>query len=152
MLKHRESLISAHHNYLVNHMLSPGFVLGDPCSKEDFWFVADVVLPGEITPRISGRLFGVEGQFLLELRSGKVTDNPAGCIFQLTAGGFRLLYPSGEALLGVHTQAFTNGYLTRIQGKLHDRGGCLRMEPSYEGIQVYGEARLSLDSPVLQDS
>ena len=147
MLKYKESLISAHHNYLVNHMLSPGFVLGDPLSTEDFWFVADMVPPGENTPRISGRLYGVEGRLLLELSCGKVTDNPSGCIFQSATGGFRLLYPSEEPLLAVHTQAFTNGYLTRIQGKLHDREGQVRMKPSYDGIQVYGEARLMLSTP-----
>jgi len=148
MRGHRESLISAHHNYLVNDMLSPGFVLGAPGSEEDFWFLADVVPPGEAMPRISGRFFGSEGEFLVSLRSSKVLENPGDCALQGVAGGFRLIHPSGEVLLSVHTQAFTNGYLTRIQGKLYDREGALRMEPSYEGVKVYGEARLALESPV----
>ncbi|MBN1103855.1 MAG: hypothetical protein JXL84_10615 [Deltaproteobacteria bacterium] len=145
MAGHRESLLSAHHNYLVNDMLSPGFVLGSPGSKEDFWFLADVVPPGEVVPRISGRLFSSEGEFLVSLRSSKVLDNPGGCVFQGVAGGFRLLHPSGEVFLSVHTQVFTNGYLTRIQGKLYDRDGTLRMESSFEGVKVYGEARLALE-------
>jgi hypothetical protein len=148
MMGHRESLISAHHNYLVNDMISPGFLLAAPGSEEDFWFLADVISPGEVVPRISGRFFSSQGEFLASLRSCKVVDNPGHCAFQGTAGGFRLLYPSGEVLLSVHTQVFTNGYLTRIQGKLYDREGALRMEPSYEGVKVYGEARLALDSPV----
>jgi hypothetical protein len=147
LLKHRESLISAHHNYLVNNMLSPGFVLGDPGSKEGFYFLADLVLPGESTPRISARLFDGSGGLLLELSWNRITENPGSCSHQSISGGFRLLHPSGESLMEVHTRSFANGYLTRIQGRLHDQEGTLRMEPSYEGIQVHGDARLALDSP-----
>jgi hypothetical protein len=147
-MEQRESLISAHHNYLVNDMLTPGFVLGTPGAEKVFWFLADVVPTGEVTPRISGRFFGADGEFLVALRSGRVVDNPGGCAFQGVAGGFRVLYPSGEVLLSVHTQVFTNGYLTRIQGRLYDCEGTLRMEPSFEGVKVYGEARLALGSPV----
>ena len=79
MINHRESLISAHHNYLVNSMLSPGFILGDPNSQDDFWFLADMVLPGESTPRISGRLYDSQGLFLLELNWNKIGENPGQC-------------------------------------------------------------------------
>ena len=146
-MQHRESLISAHHNYLVNNMLSPGFVLGAPGSEGGFYFLADLVLPGESTPRISARLFDSEGNHLLELNWNRIAENPGSCSHQSISGGFRLLYPSGDSLMEVQTRSFANGYLTRIQGRLHDHKGTLRMEPSYEGIQVHGDARLALDKP-----
>ena len=147
MINHRESLISAHHNYLVNSMLSPGFILGDPNSQDDFWFLADMVLPGESTPRISARLYDSQGIFLLELSWNRIGENPGQCDYQSGSEGFRIAYPSGEPLFSVDTQKFPKGYLTRIQGKLHDKEGRLRMEPSYEGIQVYGKADLTLEAP-----
>ena len=146
-MKHKESLISAHHNYLVNNMLSPGFVLGDPGSNEDFYFLADLVLPGESTPRISARIFNGDGQLILEMNWNRITGNPGKCDHQSIAGGFRLLLPNGESLLEVNTQSFAKGFLTRVQGRLHDHQGRLRMEPSYEGIQIHGEAQLALDRP-----
>lgn len=146
-MKHKESLISAHHNYLINNTLSPGFVLGDPNSKEGFYFLADFVLPGESTPRISARLFDTQALFLLELNWNRIVENPNNCPYQSTPGGFRILYPSGEPLLEVDTQTFPLGYLTRIQGKLFDGEAKLRMEPSYDGSQVYGETNLALDVP-----
>ena len=152
MPSQKESLISAHHNYLVNDMLTPGFVLGDPGDAEDFWFVADMLKPGETVPRISGRLFDEKGRFLAALRSSRLAQNPGGCVLRPGAGGFGLVSSSAEMLLSVHTQAFTNGYLTRVQGKLYDRNGALRMAPSHEGAKVYGESRLALDSPVLNET
>lgn len=148
-LNHRESFISAHHNYLVNNMLTPGFLLGDPNSQEDFFFLADLVLPGEITPRISARLFDSGGRFLLEMGRNRIVENPGRCTHQSASGGFRILYSSGESLLEVNTQHFTNGYLTRIQGKLYDRDGRIRMEPSFDGVHVFGEAQLTLQAPYL---
>ncbi|MBW1861698.1 MAG: hypothetical protein JRJ02_04915 [Deltaproteobacteria bacterium] len=147
MMKHKESLINAHHNYLVNTMISPGFVLGEPDSRDDFYFLADLVPLEESEPRISAYLFDSQGSFILELNRNKIVKNPGRCSYKTTPGGFRLLYPSEELLLAVNTQKFTNGYITRIQGKLYDMNGGLRMEPSYEDIQVYGEACLSLDVP-----
>ena len=146
-MKHKESLISAHHNYLVNTMISPGFVLGEPDSKDNFYFLADLVPLGESSPHISAYLFDSQGSFILKLNLNKISENPGHCSYKTTPGGFQILYPSKEPLLSVNTQKFTNGYLTRIQGKLYDRGGKLRMEPYYEDIQVYGKARLNLDAP-----
>ena len=148
MANQRESLISAHHNYLVNDMLTPGFVLGNSLDEEGFWFVADMLRPDETVPRISARVFDEKGAFLAELRSGSLVRNPGACVLRPNAGGFSLLSPAGETLFSVHTQAFTNGYLTRIQGRLHDGSGGLRMEPSHEGCKVYGEGRLALEAPV----
>ena len=146
-MKYKESLISAHHNYLVNNMLSPGFVLGDPNAKEGFYLLADLVLPEKNTPRISARLFDTEGKFLLELICNKIGENPGRCSYQSSPGGFRLLYASGETLLEVHTETFAKGYLTRIQGKLYDGDGRLRMEPAHEGSHVFEEADLALKAP-----
>ena len=118
-VKFRESLISAHHNYLVNQMLTPGFVLGDPDSADDFFFLGDVLLPPGSEPMVSGRLFDERGVFVMRIAGQEVLENPGGCVLQKLAGGFRILYASGEPLLSVHTETFANGYLTRIQGKLY---------------------------------
>ena len=147
MLKSRESVVSAHHNYLVNRMLAPGFLIGNPDSKDEFYFLADVVLPGESEPKIYSRLYDAQGVFVLEMEVRGIVQNPLECLRQPFPGGYRIVMPSGESLLNVQTESFANGFLTRIQGKLHDREGKLRMEPYYDAIQVHGEARLTLASP-----
>jgi hypothetical protein len=146
-IKHRESLISAHHNYLVNNMLTPGFVIGKPYSKEVFYFLADLLLPGENTPRISARLFDEKGSLVVELNWNRVGDNPGRCRFQPGADGFILSHATGEPLLEVSTSKFANGFLTRIRGKLFDDTGNLRMEPFYEGVLIHGDAISALDKP-----
>jgi len=144
MLKFRESLVSAHHNYLVNQMLSPGFLLGDLNSKEDFWFLADVVPVGMKEPSIHGRIFDRQGHFVLETGFNRIMENPQGCVIEPVAGGFQIRYAGGEPLLKVRTVSFANGYLTTIQGKLYDREGKIRVEPLLDGIQVYGKGTLAL--------
>jgi len=146
-LKFRESLISADHNYLINGMLSPGFVLGDPGAGEAFWFLADVVGPGKKEGVISARLYDRHGRYLLEIRENEIIENPALYLRQTIPEGFRLSAPSGEALMEVRARRFTNGSLTLIHAKLYDGKGRLRMEPSYEGVKVYGKGRLSLAEP-----
>jgi hypothetical protein len=142
-----ESLVCAHHNYLVNNRLTPGFYLGDPNRSDDFFFLADFVPSGDFSSRISGRFYDIDGNFLLAMERNQVLENPASCHFQTTPDGFRLTYPAGELLLETRSQHFSNGFLTHISGKLFDSKGGLIMEPSYEGIQVYGEASLVLDKP-----
>ena len=149
MLKQRESLISAYHNYLVNNILSPGFYVGIPYSATDFYFLADMMLPGEVEPPISARLYDSAGSFLVELKRNIITKNPRHCVFEATPQGFRIVFPPNEVLLDVNTQRFANGYLTRINAKLRDSNGGLRMEPSYDGIHVYGEACLTLSAPFI---
>ena len=127
-MEHKKNLISAHHNYLVSRMLSPEFVLGDPNSTDDFYFFAELVLPGESTPRISARIFDVHGNFLLELKWNRIVKNPGNCSHQPTPDGFLLLYRAGETLLEVKTLNFPKGHLTRIHGSLYDRDGNIRME------------------------
>jgi hypothetical protein len=147
MLKFRESLISAHHNYLVNQMLSPGFLVGNPDSKDDFYFLADVVPVGQSEPRVYARLYDAQGAFVLKIEPKEIVENPLKCVRQSFAGGYRIVLPSGESLLTVQTESFANGFLTRMQGKLYDQEGRLRIEPYYHSIQVYGEARLTLSTP-----
>jgi hypothetical protein len=147
MLKFRESLVSAHHNYLVNQMLSPGFVIGNPDSKDEFYFLADAVPPGESEPRIYCRFYDAQGNFVLEAEPKRVVVNPLGCVRQSFPGGYRIVLPSGEALVIVQTESFANGFLTRIQGKLYDQGGKLRIEPYYDAIQAHGEVGLTLSMP-----
>ena len=148
MLKFRKSLVSAHHNYLVNQMLSPGFVLGNPDSKDDFYFLADVVGSGESEPRIYSRLYDAQGTFVLEMEPKRILENPLRCLRQPFPGGYRIVLPSGEPLLSVQTEGFANGFLTRIQGKVYDREGKLRMEPYYDAIQVHGEVGPGLKEPL----
>ncbi len=126
-------------------MLSIGFALGNPDSKEGFWFLADAVPPGEVTPRISGRLFDRQGAFLVEIQKGEIVQNPGNCVLQTFSGGMRLLYPSGDTLLNVSTQVFTNGYMTRIQATLYDETGTLRAEPSHDSIKVHGDLKLTIE-------
>jgi hypothetical protein len=150
MLKFRESLVSAHHNYLVDQMLTPGFLVGNPDSKDGFLFLADVVPAGENEPRIYARLYDSQGVFVLEMEPKRIVENPLGCLRQSFPGGYRIVFPSGEPLLTVQTESFANGYLTRIQGKLCDRKGKLRIEPYYDAIQIHGEATLALEELFLK--
>lgn len=149
MIKYREGRISAHHNFLINGMLSPGFSVGDPNSREGFYFLANPVPPAGTTPRISARLMDEQGAFLLELNRNRIGENPSGCSYHSVVGGFRLSYPSGKSLLEVLTEDFTNGHLTRIKAQLFDEQGDLRIETIGESIQVNGEAILHLETPFL---
>ena len=147
MVKFKESKISAHHNYLVNDLLTPSFVVGDPNSGKAFYFLADLVLPGESTPRISARLIDEKGGLLLELNLNRIGENPGECTYHPLQGGFRILHSSEEPLLEVLTQNFPRGHLTHIKARLFDENGDLRMEPLGESIQIHGDANLVLDTP-----
>ena len=148
MIKYRESKISAHHNYLVNDMLTPGFVVGKPNDTEGFYFLADIVLAGESMPRISCRLLAEgSGNLLLELNWNRIQLNPKGCIHQSIPGGFQIFRTIGDVLLEVQTQTFANGYLTRIKARLYDENGVLRMEPLGDSISAHDAEKIVLDSP-----
>ena len=147
MVEFTESRISAHHNYLVNDRLTPGFVVGNPNSDSGFFFLADFLLPGQDTPLISTRLMNKKGDTLLKLSLNNITDNPAGCTNQSLPRGFRILDSSSESLLEVVTQDFALGHLTRIKARLFDEHGDLRIGLLGESIKVYGEAELILDAP-----
>ena len=147
MIKFKKSKISAHHNYLVNNLLTPGFVVGDPNSRDAFYFLAEPVLPGESAPRVSARIMDEKGDLLLELNGNRIGDNPGKCDYHPLQGGFKILQPPNEPLLEVHTQIFPRGHLTRIKARLFDENGDLRVEPLGESIQVHGEANLILDAP-----
>jgi hypothetical protein len=147
MIKYSESLISAHHNYLVNGMLTQAFVVGNPNSRKEFFLLADIVPPGEIIPRISARLVDEKAQLVLEADFNKICNNPGRCSHQINEEGFRILNPSGEALLEVSTKIFANGYLTLLKARLFDGHGTLRVEPFGESIRVHGKADLSLKAP-----
>lgn len=145
---YRESKISAYHNYLVNNMLTPGFVIGDPGSKTGFYFLARPVLPGEFLPGISARLLDEAAALLLELDFNEILKNPAGCFNESISGGYCIHQPSGQPLLEVRTHEFTNGYVTRLKARLFDERGNLRIEPLGESIQIHGEANLALEGPL----
>ena len=145
MIKYRESTVSAYHNYLVNGMLTPGFLVGDKDKPEGFYFLAHPLSPEQSPGRISGRLLNEKGLFLLELNSNQIIENPGGCSSQSIPGGFRIVDPSDEPLLEVRTHSFTNGLLTRIKTRLFDEYGVLRIEPLGESVQVHGTATLVLE-------
>jgi hypothetical protein len=128
-------------------MLTKGFVIGDPNSQTGFFFLADVVLPGESNSRISCRLVDEEAKLILELNWNRIRENPGGYIYESIPTGFRILRPSNEAFLEVRTQSFPYGYLSYIRTRLHDESSTLRMETLGESIHVHGEAELSLNSP-----
>ena len=136
-----------HHNYLVGGMLTPGIVLGEPRSKEGFYFLADPVLPGESTPRICARLVDGQGNTLVELKWNRIRANPGGCSLKSVKGGFQLLDASGGLLFEVNTENFTNGYLTRIRGTLKDENGRVMIERSEGGIKIHESALPALDRP-----
>ncbi|MGE5841900.1 MAG: hypothetical protein ACM335_06465 [Deltaproteobacteria bacterium] len=144
MLKFHESLVSAHHNYLVNQALSPGFLLGELGAKDDFWFLADIVPAARREPTIHGRIYDSQGRYVLEMKFNRITENPKACVMAPLAGGFQVRWADGEPLLRVQTVSFANGYLTWIQGKICDREGKIRMEPFLDGIKVFGKATLAL--------
>lgn len=146
-MEYKESLVSAHHNYLIGNRLSPGFVLGEPFSEDTFWFLGDVILPGETVARVSGRLFDRNGRFLLLLNRNRIEMNPLGCVYQALPSGIRIMNTSGKPLLSFETQHFANSHVTRIEGMLFDQDGKLRMEPSYQGIRVFGRVCM-LDAPL----
>jgi hypothetical protein len=147
MIKFKESKISAHHNYLVNDLITPGFFVGDPNSRNTFYLLADPVLPGSGTPRISARLMDEKGELLLELNGNRIGENPGECTYHPFQGGFRIRHRSDEPLLEVITQNFPRGHLTHIKARLFDENGHLRVEPLGESIQVHGQANLVLDTP-----
>jgi len=78
-VKFRESLVSAHHNYLVNQMLSPGFVIGNPDSREEFYFLADAVPPGKRAEDLLS-VYDAQGNFVLEAEPERIKGNPLGCL------------------------------------------------------------------------
>jgi hypothetical protein len=128
-------------------MLVPGFLVGNPDSKDGFYFLADVVSVGQTDPGVYARLYDAQGAFIVEIEPQAIVENPLRCVRQSFAGGYRIVLPSGEPLLSVQTESFANGFLTRIQGKLYDRGRNLRMEPFYDAVQIHGEVKLWLREP-----
>jgi hypothetical protein len=147
-MEYRESHISAHHNYLVNGMLTQGFVVGDPSSNNGFFLLADIVPPGETTPRISARLMDEEACPLLEFEAKGIGENPGKCSIEPASDGYRVLCSSGHAMIEVRTKAFANGYLTLIKARLFDEHGHLRVETRDESIWVHGGAHLPLPAPI----
>ena len=144
----RESLISAQHNYLVNDMLAPGFLIGDPNQKtHGFYFLADVLLPGENTPRIFARLMDNEGKPLAEIRWNRISENTGKCLYRSVPRGFWIGRNEDEPLLEVITQSFSNGYLTHIKATLFDENGLLRVESHGKSIHLLDASDFVLKSP-----
>jgi len=147
-MEFRESPISAHHNYLVNGMLTQGFVVGDPSLNNDFFLLADIVPPGETRPRISARLMDEEAHLLLEMEVNRIGENPGKCNIEPALDGYRVLCSSGDVLIEVRTEVFANGYLTRIKARLFAEHGHLRVETRDESIWIHGEEYLFLAGPL----
>ena len=148
-MKFKESRISAHHNYIINAMTTPGFALGDPDSRNGFFFLADPVLPGEKTHRVHGRLFEASGEKAVEILWNRIGDNPGDCLYELIEGGFKITHPRGEVFIEVSTREFTNGFITYIRGLVFDEHGNPRIKPEGQGVRILGDARLVLDFPAV---
>ncbi len=147
MINYKESNISAHHNYLVNEMLTPGFAVGNYEGEEGFYFLAEIVLSGESTPRISAKIMDQNGFLLTHLKWNRIYENPGECFHKSIPSGFLIKTSSGEMILSITTESFANGYLTHIRSsKLFDENGKLRIEPSENGIYVH-EKDLVLNPP-----
>lgn len=141
-----KSRISSHHNYRINGVLTPGFVAGDP-GGGGFYLLADMLLPGETTARVSGRFFDEKGQFMVELFLSRASSNPGGCIYRSEQGGFSLTGPRGKTILRVLTNRFANGYLTNLDGRIHDEGGEVRMESRGGIVRLFGSPIHILSEP-----
>ena len=95
-MKFRESLISAHHNYLVNQMSNPralSWVTPTLTMNFSSW---GRVTPPESKPTLYGRFFNEKGVFVLRFAGEEIVENPGGCMLQKMAGGFRILRASGR--------------------------------------------------------
>ena len=147
MTEYNERPLSAHHNYVINGGLAPGFVVGDPDEAEGFYFLADPVLPGESTSRISARLFDSAGRVLMEIQLNRIRENPGRCRRESGSDGFFLLDQNREVVLEIHTEAFANGYVTRFRGRAFDEKGALRIESKGESIHIHGDFSLTFFSP-----
>jgi hypothetical protein len=142
MMDCREIPVSAHHNYLVNGILAQGFVVGDPGLNNKFFLLADVVPQGETGPRISARLLDGEAHLLLQLKVNRIGENPGRYRMEPTSDGYRIIRSSADVLIEVKTEAFANGYLTRIKARLFDEDGHLCLETRGESIRIHrGECR-----------
>jgi hypothetical protein len=146
-MRYETSRISAHHNYLVNNRLTPGFLLGDPRSDHGFYFLADPVSPTDDGPRISARLFDHEGLPCVELKQNRIEENPGACTYRSSPDGFLILQASGDIVLQVSIRAFANGFVTGMTARLFDEHGNIRMEPIRNSVCIHGEAHLTLTSP-----
>ena len=140
MINFHTNKISAHHNYLVNSILTPGIMVGNPDSKNGFFFLADLVRPEDSHPLISARLMDEQGGLLVEISRNRISENQGFCSFQTISDGFSIKYPSGKSLLEVKTRKFTNGFMTCIKAKLYDEFSNLLIETSGESIIVHGDS------------
>ena len=143
------SSLSAHHNYRINSIATPGFVVGNPRSPGAFYFLADLVLPGEKTPRIHARLFDEKGDMLAEIVWNRIGKNPGGALYEPLEGGFRISKPDGTLVVEIRTREFTNGFMTHIRGNLYDAEGSVRMQTDEKGdCRIVGEeAHMTLETP-----
>ena len=129
MIPYNDFEISAHHNYLVNDALMKEFVVGNPRSEKGGYLVAPSVPSHENRPRISARIVDSRGAVLFELVENHLGEKSHGHVLEFFESGFRIGNPAGESLLEVRTEAFANGYLTRVLGRVYDDQGKLVMEP-----------------------
>lgn len=148
MVEYICSRLSAHHNYWINGAATPGFVVGNPNSPGAFYFLADLVLPGEKTPRIHARLFDEKGCMLTEIAWNRIGKNPGGGLYELVDGGFRISKPDGVLMVEICTREFTNGFTTHIRGNLYDAEGSVRMKTEKGECRIVGEeACMTLEAP-----
>ncbi len=143
----QSSVVSAHHNYFINGMLIPGFLIGNPDSTLGFYLLGDFLLPGESTPRISCRFFDENGDFLGELIWNRLRHNSTKCVHKATPYGFHISRPSGDLIIATSTKRFPNGYITSIGGRLYDEKGALKLDHEGSSARLGGNDAMILKAP-----
>jgi len=125
MLKFRESLVSAHHNYLVNQMLSPGFVMGILIQRMNSIFLLTRYRPGKRAEDLLS-VYDAQGNFVWKQKPKRLLWNPSVVFCQSFLAVIVGLFSLRGALVIVQTESFANGFLTRIQGNVRSGGNSNR--------------------------
>ena len=147
MIKTKESKISAFHNYLINSMLSPGLLTGNPHTGNAFYLLFDVIEPGDKMPLVYATIYSSKKELMAKIRNNELIENPGRCTIHFDQGYFAVSGPDERVILVAKTQEFTNGYMTTISARLYDEKGILRVEPLGESIHVRGQESSVLSSP-----
>lgn len=129
----RSRIVSAYHNYLVDGKLEAELCVG---GGGDFFFQAHRLGPGERLPLVSGRFFGPDGEFLLEVHRNVLGRNPHGFSLLEMKGGWAIISTSLEAILSAQVLEFQKGLLSIVRGILYDARGCKVVYGDEHGLHV----------------
>lgn len=120
---HKESQVSAYHNYLIGGVLTESLHVGNGEKPGGFYFWAKPVNPGDSIPLISANLFDEKGESLVTVVDNEIVENPGGCFIVPNSEGFSLVDSHFQGIVSVEVRSYTNCYLTLIRGVLKDEKG-----------------------------